>query len=127
MRVLACGGSKYDDWPFVVDVLDRVHTRHPITLLIEGGASGADTLARRWAHMRGIEIATFTENRERYQQRAGAVRNARMLREGRPQLVVAFRGGHGTAHMVTIASAALVPVLKTWRSRSSDPLPPVSR
>jgi hypothetical protein len=39
-----------------------------------------------------------------------------MLREGRPELVVAFKGGRGTAHMVTIAAAALVPVLKTWRS-----------
>jgi len=38
-----------------------------------------------------------------------------MLHDGRPELVLAFRGGRGTARMVTIATAALVPMLKTWR------------
>jgi hypothetical protein len=33
-----------------------------------------------------------------------------MLREGRPELVVAFPGGKGTAHMVKLAMAAAVPV-----------------
>lgn len=115
MRVLVCGGRYYDDWAFIVHVLDRVNARQPITRLIEGGATGADELARRWAKARGIEVSTFTAAWDRYQGRAGLVRNAQMLREGRPDLVVAFKGGRVTAHMVTIASAALVPVLKTWR------------
>jgi UDP-N-acetylmuramoylalanine-D-glutamate ligase len=33
-----------------------------------------------------------------------------MLRDGRPELVVAFPGGKGTAHMVKLARAAGVPV-----------------
>ena len=115
MRVLVCGGHRFDDWEFIVSILDRVHARQPVTLLIEGGATNADNLARRWALARGIEVATYRADRDRYQDRAVAVRNAQMLREGRPELVVAFKGGRGTAHMVTIASAALVPVLKTWR------------
>jgi hypothetical protein len=120
MRALVCGGSRYDDWAFMVNVLDRVHARRPISLLIEGGASGADAFARRWAFQRGIKVATYTPDVERYQHRAVAVRNAQMLREGCPELVIAFRGGHGTAHMVTIARAALVPVLKTWRYKAPD-------
>ena len=115
MRVLVCGGRNYDDWAFIVRVLDRVHARQSITLLIEGGASGADEFARRWARARGIEVATFNADWDRYQGRAGLIRNSQMLREGRPGMVVAFRGGRLTGHMVTIASAALVPVLKTWR------------
>jgi hypothetical protein len=115
MRVLVCGGGHYDDWTFIVNVLDSVHARQPVTLLIEGGATGADSLARRWAIARGIEVATFRANWDRYEDRAVPIRNSQMLREGRPELVVAFKGGRGTAHMVTIAAAALVPVLKTWR------------
>lgn len=115
MKVLVCGGRNYDDWAFIVHVLDRLNARQPITQLIEGGASGADEFARRWARARGIEVATYTAEWDRYQGRAGLIRNAQMLREGRPELVVAFKGGRLTAHMVTIASAALVPVLKTWR------------
>ena len=121
MRVLVCGGRNYDDWAYIVRVLDRVHARQPITQLIEGGATGADELARRWAKARGIEVATFIADRVRYQGRAGPIRNAQMLREGRPELVVAFKGGRVTAHMVTIASAALVPVLKTWRLEGEAP------
>ena len=116
MRVLVCGGRHYDDWTLIVNVLDGVHARQPVTLLIEGGATGADSLARRWAIARGIEVATYRANWDRYEHRAVLIRNSQMLREGRPELVVAFKGGRGTAHMVTIAAAALVPVLKTWRS-----------
>jgi hypothetical protein len=35
-----------------------------------------------------------------------------MLREGRPELVVAFSGGKGTAHMVSLALAAGVRIVK---------------
>ncbi|MDM0072731.1 DUF2493 domain-containing protein [Variovorax sp. J31P207] len=115
MRVLVCGGRDDDDSAFIVNVLNRVHARQPVTLLIEGGATEVDNLPRRWAIARGIEVATYRANRDRYQHRAVPIRNAQMLREGRPELVLAFNGGRGTAHMVTIATAALVPVLKTWR------------
>jgi len=115
MRVLVCGSRHYKDWPFIVDVLDGIHARRPISLLIEGGSTGVDNLARRWAFARGIAVATHRADWDRYQRRAVPVRNARMLREGRPELVVAFKGGRGTAHMVTIAAAALVPVVKTWQ------------
>jgi len=116
VRVLVCGGRYYDDWTFIVNVLDSVHARQPVTLLIEGGATGADSLARRWAIARGIEVATYRANWDRYEHRAVPIRNSQMLLKGRPELVVAFKGGRGTAHMVTIAAAALVPVLKTWQS-----------
>jgi hypothetical protein len=116
MRVLVCGGRYYDDWTFIVKVLDSVHARQPVTLVIEGGATGADSLARRWAIARGIEVATYRANWDRYEHRAVPIRNSQMLLKGRPDLVVAFKGGRGTAHMVTIAAAALVPVLKTWQS-----------
>jgi hypothetical protein len=120
VRVLICGGRNFDDWPFIVHVLDRMHARQPITTLIEGGGTGADEFARRWARTRGIKVATYPADWERYPGRAGLIRNAQMLREGRPELVIAFKGGRVTAHMITIASAALVPVLKTWRLKGES-------
>jgi hypothetical protein len=41
---------------------------------------------------------------------AGYFRNVQMLEEGKPDLVVAFLGGKGTAMMVKIARAAGVEV-----------------
>lgn len=115
MRVLVCGGRRYANRAFLHRVLNRVHARRPVTCVIEGGAAGADAMGRVWAHGKGIDVATFDANWDLYQGRAGSVRNHKMLREGRPELVVAFEGGKGTAHMVRIAREAGVPVVETWK------------
>lgn len=41
---------------------------------------------------------------------AGPIRNQRMLDDGKPDRVLAFPGGRGTANMVKLAKAAGVPV-----------------
>jgi hypothetical protein len=115
MRVLVTGGRKYANQGRVYSALDAVHAKHGITLLIEGGATGADRLARGWAITRGIpfEIEEVTkEDWVRYGKRAGIMRNAVMLIKYSPEAVVAFKGGTGTADMVAKAEAAGVPV---WR------------
>src|SRR5690606_24665126 len=114
MRVLVTGGRDYDDQEYVFHVLDRIHARRAITTLIEGGGRGADRLARRWAESRGVMLAIYPTDRERYGQRAGPVRKSQMLREGQPELVVAFEGGMITAQMVKMATKAGVLVLRAW-------------
>lgn len=47
-----------------------------------------------------------------YGRSAGAIRNAVMLSEFQPDIVVAFPGGRGTAHMVRIARAAGIDVIE---------------
>jgi hypothetical protein len=83
---------------------------HGFTLLIAGGASGADTLAARWAQDRGVPTQVYMAEWERLGREAGPIRNQRMLTEGKPDLVVAFPGGKGTANMVAQARAAGVRV-----------------
>lgn len=121
MRVLVTGGREYQNAPFVFKILDKIHARRQITLLIEGDADGADRFAREWAKSRGVEPRSCAANWDRYGNHAGRVRNCQMLREEKPDLVVAFRGNKGTRHMCAIARAALVPVFESWRheSRSS--------
>jgi hypothetical protein len=55
MRVLVFGGRDFSDRRWLFRVMDDLHARQPITCIIEGEASGADTLAREWAEDRGIE------------------------------------------------------------------------
>lgn len=114
MRVLVCGGRRFANRAFLNHILNKVHAKRPVTCLIEGGAAGADAMGRFWAHGKGIQVVTCPADWELYRGRAGLVRNHQMLREERPQLVIAFEGGTGTAHMVKIAQEAGVPVLKTW-------------
>ena len=106
MRVLVCGGREYRNWERLYEVLDGLD----VTEVVEGGARGADRLAREWALSRLIPIKTFKADWKKDGRAAGPKRNQRMLNEATPDLVVAFLGGRGTADMVRRASNALVPV-----------------
>lgn len=111
MRVLVCGGRNYSDVKSVYAELDRIHARTPITCIIEGGERGADYLAARWsAKARIDDHARFSAEWTTYGRAAGPIRNQKMLDEGKPDLVVAFPGGSGTADMVRRARAACVAV-----------------
>lgn len=114
MRVLVTGGRDFSDRQYAWQVLNLAHLKRPITIVIEGGAAGADAMGRSWANKHGIEVATCDADWELYRGRAGLVRNAKMLREHHPQLVIAFKGGRGTAHMVRISLEAGIPVLQSW-------------
>ncbi len=112
MKVLVCGGRDFDDPLTLGSWLGGIHKNNgPITLLIEGGATGADYMARKFAEWQGIPVKTFNAEWSRYGNAAGPIRNKRMLDEGKPDLVVAFEGRKGTANMVSQAKKAGVKVL----------------
>ncbi len=113
MRILVCGGRDYTDRNRVYDVLDAIHHETPVTAIIEGGAAGADHFACLWSAKRNIDgHQRFAADWTLHGKAAGPLRNARMLAEGKPDLVIAFPGGRGTADMVRKAEAAGVPVRK---------------
>lgn len=87
----------------VKNTLDRLHALHGITLIVEGGAKGADSLGRLWAQLNRVPCDTVRADWPRYGKRAGIMRNEEMLKKHPIDRVVAFPGGAGTAHMVSIA------------------------
>ena len=99
-RLLVCGNRDFEDDRFVCTTLDRIHARRRITQLIEGGQTGADRLAREWAQLRGVPCKTYEADWNQFGRSAGPRRNARMLREGRPDGCVAFPGESGTWDMI---------------------------
>lgn len=112
MRVIVCGGRNFDDALTLGSWLGGIHKNNgPITLLIEGGARGADYMARKFAEWQGIPVKTFPADWDKHGRAAGPIRNKQMLDEGRPDLVVAFDGGKGTANMVEQARRAGIRVL----------------
>lgn len=113
MKVLVCGGRDFSDVESVYRELDRIHAMTPITCIIEGGASGADYLASRWSAKNSLpEHKRFNADWALYGKKAGAIRNQKMLDEGKPDAVVAFPGGRGTEDMVRRAMAAGITVIK---------------
>lgn len=116
-RTLVCGGRDYKDAATVAAMLSATK---PETL-IHGGAAGADTLAGTWWKRFGPNYAlVFMADWDRHGRRAGPIRNAHMLAEGKPDFVLAFPGGRGTEDMVTKAKAAGVPVLRVKRDGSVE-------
>lgn len=109
-RVLVCGGRDFADRELFDDVMSEVASQRRISHIIQGGASGADALAREWCVKWRYTYEHFPADWKRDGKAAGPIRNQRMLTEGKPDLVIAFPGGRGTADMIRRAEAAGVPV-----------------
>lgn len=113
-RVLVCGGRRYGERATVFDALDRIHTSEPISIIIHGGAPGADRLAAAWATGRCVSSVCVPADWERFGRGAGPMRNTAMLVDWTPDLVVAFPGGAGTADMVGKAERGGIRVMRMW-------------
>jgi hypothetical protein len=115
-RVLVCGGRDYADHARLWSVLDHYRTKFGgFAVLIHGAARGADSYADEWAEIRGIPVDPFPISRRWWQvfgNGAGPYRNGLMLREGKPDVVIAFPGKNGTANMIEQAERAGIPVLR---------------
>jgi len=103
MKVLVCGGRLFADRVLVFSRLDAFHAANPITLIIQGGATGADALAKDWARARRVPMIQFDAEWNKHGNNAGPIRNAKMLTDGKPDIVFAFKGGKGTNHMANLA------------------------
>jgi hypothetical protein len=127
MKVLAFGGRHYTNYGAIMDQLAQLQKKvAPITLLIHGGAIGADIMAAhvaQWCF--GIETKAFPADwnnvltpgaviRWRYGKPYNAVaghwRNQQMIDEGEPEYGIGFPGGTGTADMAERLRLANIPI-----------------
>ena len=95
IRVLVCGGRTFDNWKTVHRELSGIGP----AVIIQGGAPGADRLAAKYADVNGVPLVTYPALWSRG-KKAGPERNAFMLEDSRPDIVIAFPGGRGTQDMV---------------------------
>lgn len=110
MRVLVCGGRDFYDWRLLEQTLYEIFKGEIENTILEGGSSGADSLARQYAIYNNLLFEEYPADWKKLGYQAGFIRNKYMLEKGKPDLVVAFPGGKGTAHMVKIAKEANVEV-----------------
>lgn len=132
MRVLICGGRRFgiippDTRPENMEEA-RARARREQGILavalspylqdlgahtiIHGAARGADAVAARWAERHNVPAMAFPANWKKHGKAAGPRRNAKMIAEGRPDVVIAFPGGRGTADCVRQARAAGIEVVE---------------
>jgi len=112
MRVLVTGARDWSDKTVITGVLEKFP---PNTVLIQGGAKGADILACQAARELGWTVITVNAEWAKYGRAAGPIRNQQMIDEHQPELVLAFHWNlevsKGTKDMVNRALKAHIPVL----------------
>jgi hypothetical protein len=110
VRVLICGSRTWNDLGSIARVIRALPEG---TTVICGGALGADSIAQTLAEARGLIVLTVRADWARHDHAAGPIRNQRMLDEGRPDRVIAFRMpgvSRGTDDMIRRATKAGIPV-----------------
>jgi len=111
LKIIVCGGRDYYDSDRVEAYLDAFDAEHgPLTIIV-GGARGADFCAKSWAfdHRPYLEVLAEWHI---HGKSAGPIRNRAMADEQKPDAVVAFPGGRGTADMIKVAEERGIPVYR---------------
>jgi hypothetical protein len=108
--VIVCGGREFNDYNLIESTMARELL--PGTVVVTGGARGADYNADLAANRLGFQRVIFPANWTQHGKGAGPRRNMMMLSLMKPDLVLAFPGGTGTAHMVRIARESGVRVVE---------------
>ncbi len=104
---LFCGSR---DWSDRARIRADLEALPDGSVVIEGGARGADRIAREEAEALGIHVATVRALWDFHGRGAGCRRNEAMARL-QPDYVYAYPlGGPGTAHMIRTAEAECIQV-----------------
>lgn len=106
--VIVTGSRDWADEQAIYNALDNACP----SLVVEGGARGADAIARQWAKTTGTPNKTFHANWRHHGRRAGPLRNRLMLQSYPTAIVLAFPlGGPGTADCMRQARALKMQVI----------------
>lgn len=111
--ILVCGGRDITNQQrqHVNNTLDKcVEWFDDDFVIVQGDATGTDWAAKNWAIKSGAINVSMNACWDCYGNNAGNIRNGWMLRIMKPDLVIAFEGGSGTADMKKQAKEAGVPV-----------------
>ena len=85
-------------------------TQRRDVVIIHGAARGADALADDYAGERKLGVIRYPADWKTHGRGAGPIRNKLMLTDGKPHVIIAFKGGNGTADMIRQGKKAGVQV-----------------
>jgi len=121
MVVLVTGSRQFTNYSTIMDAVKSLPEKP--SLLIHGGASGADSLSGQVARDLGITVRVVPASWSRFGKRAGVMRNVRMVHM-RPDVVLAFFSpgslNAGTGHCVKYARSLAIPVWSFGESGSGS-------
>lgn len=100
MKLAIIGSRGFQNYSLLIKELDP--KKDKITLVISGGAEGADTLGEKWARGNKIPTLIFPANWNKFGKRAGYIRNEDIIKNC--DCCIAFWDGvsKGTAHSISL-------------------------
>jgi len=110
MEIAIIGSRSFNNYDMACQVLDKMD----ISLVVSGGAQGADSLGERYANEHNIPTLIFKPDWQRYGRGAGIVRNRDII--AHCDHVVAFWDGEskGTENSLQQAKENKKPVTIFW-------------
>ncbi len=99
MKVAVIGSREFKDYNLMCETLKKFD----ITILISGGAVGADSLGERYAKENNIETIIFKPDWNKFGKQAGFLRNTTIIENS--DIVIAYWNGtsRGTADSINKA------------------------
>ena len=107
MKLAVIGSKEFTDYSKLKSVLDSISG---ISVIVSGGASGTDTLARKYAHQDNIKFLEFPPDYKKYGNEDKHIRNRLIVEHC--EKVIAFWGGkcEGTKYTMDYAEQQNKPV-----------------
>ncbi len=99
MKVAVIGSRGFNNY----DLLKKTLSNIEITLLVSGGATGADSLGEQYAIENNIETKIFLPDWDKHKRAAGMIRNTDIVNES--EVVVAFWDGNSRGTLDSINKA----------------------
>ena len=102
MKLAVVGSRDFDLYDLMEKYLNKIHSIEPITIIISGGAKGADLLSEKWAKENNINIKIYKPNWGKFGKKAGYMRNVDIVQNA--DKVIAFWNGtsKGTKHSIDL-------------------------
>lgn len=108
MRVIIAGSRTITDYNELLKAIAAA--KFPISLVISGGARGADTLGERYAKNNGIPVERCLPDWSKHGNSAGFIRNAEMVNIADALIALWDGNSRGTMHTITLARKKGIPV-----------------
>jgi len=101
MKLAIIGSRGFNDYELVKKVLSDY--KEKVTLVISGGAKGADTLGEKWANDNNIKTLIYPAEWDKYGKKAGHIRNTDIINSC--DFCIAFWDGKSTGTQDSIKKA----------------------
>jgi hypothetical protein len=100
MKLAIIGSRTFNDYSLLEETLSKYKDK--ITLVVSGGAKGADFLGEKWANKNKIKTLIFYPDWDKHGKKAGFIRNENIIKNCDGCVAFWDRESKGTKHSLEL-------------------------